>query len=59
MLILLSRPRRYPQFKRRDQGISLVYVLIAALALVAGTATLMSRTSSALLGSLFQGPIWQ
>lgn len=55
MVILLNRSRRYPQFKRRDEGMSLVYVLIAALVLVAGTATLMSRTSSVLLGSLFQG----
>lgn len=38
---------------------SLVYMLIAAVVLVAGTATLMSRTSSALLGSLFQGQGWQ
>ena len=59
MAIFHSRPRRYLQPKRRDEGMSLVYVLIAALVLVAGTATLMSRTSSALLGSLLQGPIWQ
>lgn len=38
---------------------SLVYVLIAALALIAGSATLMNRTSSTLFGSIFQGQSWQ
>ncbi len=36
-------------------GFSLIYVLIAAAALIGGTATLMNRTSSALFGSAYQG----
>ncbi len=39
---------------RHDQG-SAVYVLIASLILIAGTATLLNQSTSSMLGSLFQG----
>ena len=55
----MQRVQRHLTRHAHESGMSPAYVLIAALVLVAGTATLMSRTSSALLGSLFQGQSWQ
>ena len=37
------------------QGFSVAYVLIATLILIAGMATLLNQSTSAMLGSLFQG----
>ena len=38
-----------------DQGFSVIYVLIATLILIAGTATLLNQSTSSMLGSIFQG----
>ena len=43
----------------QEQGFSIIYVLIAALVLIAGTATMMNRSTSTVLGSIFQGQSWQ
>jgi hypothetical protein len=51
---LLERLSSATRGKRGEEGLSLVYVLIAALVLIAGTATLLNRTTSSLLGSTFQ-----
>lgn len=45
--------------RREDQGFSIVYVLTAFLIVVAGTATLLNQSTSAMLGSIFQGQSWQ
>ena len=42
-----------------SQGFSVVYVLVATLILIAGTATLLNQSTSSMLGSIFQGQSWQ
>jgi len=39
----------------KDQGFSFLYVLTAALILIAGTATLLNQSASSMLGTIFQG----
>ena len=46
--------RLYPG-SEGSRGFSLLYVLTAALILIAGTATLMNQSASSVLGSIFQG----
>lgn len=55
----MQRKRRPTNSSRCDSGLSIASVLVAALVLIAGSATLMNRSSSTLLGSIFQGQSWQ
>ena len=52
---------RNPKFVAsvNTQGFSLVYILVATLIIIAGTATLLNQSTSAMLGSIFQGQSWK
>ena len=51
---LLSKTLPY-SLRQRDRGFSLVYFLTATLIIIAGTATLLNQSTSAFIGSVFEG----
>ncbi|NQW38891.1 MAG: hypothetical protein HQ469_06825 [Cyanobacteria bacterium] len=59
-LSVVNKPARKPHSatsisSEGNNGFSIVFVLTATLILIAGTTTLLNQSTSAMLGSIFQG----